>query len=636
METEKRLILCFALSMLIIFAFSWINAKNTPPRIPKTDAPASTVVTATPGISLTAAPMEISEATLPVEATGTLPVSSALPISWEWLPSGEPSEASRAIIVESPLYRVVFSTHGAIPVSWKLLSFKELLEDRRYLELQAKRGASHMQQLAQLELDLLLAHENNGPHYVEAIDSLFPQGNAGFMIRWGKDRHDSSIPYQCDAERIQVTEPTPVRFIYESSGLSIEKTYRFMPDSYHLEMEVRIVNQSSRELPFENGFYDFLWQGGFGFPSMRKDTENNFLIQQEGSTAITLAKTVAQEIAGDPASQLPEYKSSQTRMLYGKNVGWVGVGQKYFMSAIVPKTPTRQALEGIASPGSHARGNLKPNVGVRMEVDSLGPGNSRTDKFILYVGPINEDDLARPGEGLQDARQIFLRSIIGPIANLMLRLLQGMYKIVPNYGLAIIVLTLLMKVLMFPLYQKQIQTTKKMQALQPQINALKEKYKNDQQKLQKEQMELFRKHKVNPLSGCLTILTTIPVFIALYATFAMAVELRGAPFIGWIQDLSAPDGAFFVPIGSYIIPINILPLAYAILMLWSTSQQSMEGPNATAMKIVPLIFVFFFWSIASGVILYFVVSIFIDVLQRIIMDKLKGDGLAPAKAAKAR
>jgi len=271
-----------------------------------------------------------------------------------------------------------------------------------------------------------------------------------------------------------------------------------------------------------------------------------------------------------------------------------------------------------------------------MEVGSLGPGNSRTDKFILYVGPINEDDLAKAGEGLQDARQIFLRSIIGPIANLMLRLLQGMYNIVPNYGLAIIVLTLLMKVLMFPLYQKQIQTTKKMQALQPQITALKEKYKNDQQKLQKEQMELFRKHKVNPLSGCLTILTTIPVFIALYATFAMAVELRGAPFIGWIQDLSAPDGAFFIPLGSYIIPINILPLAYAILMLWSTSQQSMEGPNATAMKIVPLIFVFFFWSIASGVILYFVVSIFIDVMQRIIMDKLKGDGLAPAKAAKAR
>jgi YidC/Oxa1 family membrane protein insertase len=242
----------------------------------------------------------------------------------------------------------------------------------------------------------------------------------------------------------------------------------------------------------------------------------------------------------------------------------------------------------------------------------------------------------KAGEGMEEARQIFLRSIVGPIAHIMLRLLQGIYKIIPNYGLVIIMLTLLMKILMFPIYQKQIHTTKKMQALQPQINALKEKYKNDQQKLQKEQMELFRKHKVNPLSGCLTMLTTIPVFIALYATFAMAVELRGAPFFGWIQDLSAPDGAFFLPISSYIIPVNILPIAYAVLMLWSTSQQSMEGPNAAAMKILPLIFVFIFWTIASGVILYFVISIFLDVCQRLIMDKLKGDGLAPSKPAKSK
>ncbi|MGC9328958.1 MAG: membrane protein insertase YidC, partial [Candidatus Hinthialibacter sp.] len=270
------------------------------------------------------------------------------------------------------------------------------------------------------------------------------------------------------------------------------------------------------------------------------------------------------------------------------------------------------------------------------DMETLSDGATHSDKFILYVGPISEDDLVKAGEGFEEARQIFLRSIVGPIAHIMLRLLQGIYKIIPNYGLVIIVLTLLMKILMFPIYQKQIHTTKKMQALQPQINALKEKYKNDQQKLQKEQMELFRKHKVNPLSGCLTMLTTIPIFIALYATFAMAVELRGAPFFGWIQDLSAPDNAFFLPISSYIIPVNILPIAYAVLMLWSTSQQSMEGPNAAAMKILPLIFVFIFWTIASGVILYFVVSIFLDVCQRLIMDKLKGDGPAPPKPAQSK
>ncbi|MDX9752593.1 MAG: membrane protein insertase YidC, partial [bacterium] len=247
---------------------------------------------------------------------------------------------------------------------------------------------------------------------------------------------------------------------------------------------------------------------------------------------------------------------------------------------------------------------------------------SYTDQFKLYVGPIDEDYLVKAQEGLEDVRQIALRSFIAPIDNLMLKLLKGFHFLVPNYGIAIILLTLLVKVLMFPLYHKQMESMRKMQALQPHINALKEQYKDDAQKLQKEQMELFKKHKVNPLAGCLTMLPMLPIFIALYATFGMSVELRGEPFLWWITDLSAPDSAFYLPIGSSIITINILPIAYAILMIWSTSLQKMEGPNATMMKVLPLIFVFIFWNIASGVILYFVVNIFIDLVQRIITEKL--------------
>ncbi len=637
MDTEKRLILCFALSMLVVFAFSWLNAK--PPRDQQAGDYSSPNQITSSGQSPTRTATPQSSARQPIISDSNQkstidqkPIDDSTS-SWGWLPSEAPATQAENIIVESSLYRIEFSTLGAIPVSWNLIKFNELFSKTSALKLKATRGSEQQQQLARLELDLMEKHQNNGDYFVDAINGTFPSGNAGFQIRWGKTRSDNNIPYTTSQSHYMVEEKTDISFVYESNGLTLEKVFHFHPDSYHLEMEIRITNNSGKKILFDqDGFYDFIWSGGFGYPSLRTDAKNNVLFQRAGSTTIKPIDSFLSEITNPTIRPLSEYKSSQTQLLYEeKSVGWVGVGQKYFLSAIIPHMPCNNILQGVSSSGEEAQAILQPLMGVRMKLGSLPNGEEFEDKFTLYVGPISDENLAKASASLVDARQIFLRSIIGPIAGLMLRLLQGMYWLIPNYGLAIIALTLLMKILMFPIYQKQIRTTKKMQALQPQITALKEKHKNDAQKLQKEQMELFRKHKVNPLSGCLTMLTTIPVFIALYATFAMAVELRGEPFFGWIQDLSAPDGAFFIPLSSYVIPINILPIAYAILMLWSTSQQAMAGPNATAMKIMPLIFVFFFWSIASGVILYFVISIFIDVTQRLIMDKIKGNEPIPVK-----
>jgi len=297
-------------------------------------------------------------------------------------------------------------------------------------------------------------------------------------------------------------------------------------------------------------------------------------------------------------------------------------------------SPTVQINGVDLDPAERGRDNC--GFGCRMYGGAGVPDAAMIDQFTLYVGPMDETNLAKAEAGLEDAHQIFLKRFIGPIAQLMLNLLQGFYQIVPNYGVAIILLTLVVKLLTLPLYHKQMASMKKMQALQPQINALREQYKDDPQKLQKEQMELFRKHKVNPLAGCLPFIIILPIFIALYATFNLAVELRGAPFLGWINDLSSPDRAFYIPIGTWILPINILPVAYSVMMFINMSQNKMEGPNAAAMRIMPFIFIFFFWSIASGVILYFVVNILIDVIQRRIMDKFQKDepALTPKPASK--
>ena len=146
-------------------------------------------------------------------------------------------------------------------------------------------------------------------------------------------------------------------------------------------------------------------------------------------------------------------------------------------------------------------------------------------------------------------------------------------------------------------------------------------------------MEFYKRNKINPAAGCLMMLPMMPIFIALWVTFNNSLELRGEPFIWWIDDLSKPDNAFFLPVYGWIIPINVLPLAYALAMYWSQSRQQMpDNPNANVMKFIPFMFIFFFWNFASGVILYFVAGILIDTVQRLIMDAF-GIGSAAVPAA---
>ncbi|RJP29352.1 MAG: membrane protein insertase YidC [Candidatus Omnitrophota bacterium] len=629
METEKRLALCFALSMLIIILFSWYNNKMNPqPTRPRVSSPVVSRSTPTPSDT----PEVIAEQKSPSEKPK--PSLRSSESAWGWLAASDEESDPETVIVESDLYRVQFAKKGAVPISWKLLKYNELFEDPRYLRMARKAGSPAEQQISGLELEFYEDKMQNGARPVNAIDPTFANGKAGLILKWGKEFSDPSIPYQSDADHFVVDSPKEIVFLFENGGMRLEKVFRFYPDQYYVDLQIRITNGTNETVSFAGeNYYDVAWFGGFGFPSLRTDAMNNVFTEVGGSTGILPTDGLWNEIRKNQFNWLPDYHVPALSMTE-KTVNWVGVGQKYFLSAIVPVMETNFAFKGISSPGDGADSVQKPLVGVRMPVNQILAGATHLDRFKLYVGPLEDEPLTNAHPALTNAQQIFLRSFVGPITRLMLRLLQGLYTIVPNYGVAIILITLIVKLFMLPLYQKQMGSMKKMQALQPQINALKEKFKDEPQKMQKEQMELFRKHKVNPLGGCLTMLPTIPIFIALYATFGMALELRGAPFFGWIHDLSAPDQAFYIPIGNYIFTINILPIAYAVLMLISTSQQKIEGPNATMMKVFPLIFVFFFWRIASGVILYFVISIFIDLIQRMVMDKFQTE--APVVVSKKK
>lgn len=633
MSYEQRVFMTFFLIMIVVMMFTMMNPPDPDQRTRQVPDPSS------PSDEIVADPLEREH---PFDLDPAAPDQrvSALP-EWGWLSADATLSVTHEVVVESDLYRVRFSKTGAAPTSWELPTYRELFADQRYLRMRADFGSQLDRLKAMVEFNHLnRAEAMDEPPSINALNPLFEPGAAGLLFRWGSIHPDSHIRFESNVDRLEVVdEPRDLTFRTTQDGVTLEKIYRFYPDSYLVDLRIRIVNNTGEPLTFgDRGFYDITWQGGFGFPSLRGDARNTLLLLRGGDLSIQQSDILARDLHRKGA-RLSGYPFPM-ETLPGQPVGWVGVGQKYFLAAMIPHSPSRLAIQGIASPGGSYDEWYKPIAGIRMEIDSLPAGATHSDRFTLYVGPMDEDQLVKAQSGLEDARQMFLKRFTGPIAQIMLYLLQWLYTITPNYGVCIIILTLIIKTLMFPLYHKQLMSMKKMQALTPQIKALQEQYKKDPQKLQKEQMDLFRRHKVNPLSGCLPILPTIPIFIALYATFSTMVELRGAEFIFWINDLSEPDRAFFIPFGSYIFSVNILPLAYAIMMYISMSismrSSTMEGPQATVMKMMPFIFVVFFWTIASGVILYFVISIMIDLIQRLVLDKLsKDDPLAVESPTKS-
>jgi YidC/Oxa1 family membrane protein insertase len=253
----------------------------------------------------------------------------------------------------------------------------------------------------------------------------------------------------------------------------------------------------------------------------------------------------------------------------------------------------------------------------------------------LYVGPKEWERLKGLGAGLEEAQGrnygyfLYLKPWIPMwwfcVPLLWLMNYFGTHVPGQNYGVAIILLTVLVKALFYPLSQKSMSSMKQMQALQPQLNALKSKYRSDPQRFQREQMELFRKYKVNPMGGCLPMIVQIPIFYALYLTLQYSVELQGAPFVGWIADLSKKD------------PYYVLPILMGVSMLVQQKMTPTVGDprQARIMLIMPVIFTFMFLEFPTGLVLYWLVNNVLSIAQQYLIDRATSGGKAAAIAGKA-
>jgi YidC/Oxa1 family membrane protein insertase len=357
---------------------------------------------------------------------------------------------------------------------------------------------------------------------------------------------------------------------------------------------------------------DVSW--GFG-PGLHSTEEN---------TRDDIQNFKASVMLGDEIHRLkPGAFGDKNKEEFSGTLTWMSLQSKYFISAIMPVEPSRSTVVVTGNKqDSRLSGRLTlPAVGLQGTVDN---------QVHVYMGPIDYKTLGALDNGLDKTIEMGW-SLIRPVSWVVLWSLTWMYKFVPNYGLVILIISVLTKILFYRLTHKSFKSMKDMQDLQPRIQALKEKFKDDKQKQSKETMKLYKEAGVNPLGGCLPLLLQMPVFVALFNVLRFTIELRQAPFFGWITDLSQQDVLFTLPFTLPVIgnAFSLLPLIMGAAMFLQTklggSVTGAPGGAQTMPKgfstMMPVLFTFMFYKMPSGLVVYWIVNTVLSVAQQYYIHK---------------
>jgi YidC/Oxa1 family membrane protein insertase len=377
-----------------------------------------------------------------------------------------------------------------------------------------------------------------------------------------------------------------VTFSTSYQGQSIKKVFTFYSDSYDIDIDIVFEDPSKF---ISRNQYSLIWSGGL--PPTEKNVSNDFQFF-EGFASL----------GGEHMGTKPKKGKISEDTQKGSTL-WSAVKTKYFLSAIIPDEP------GVAA-------RIKSELLEKRPVyeTEISQKTSSSNNFTLYMGPLDYNNLKSFGVGLESNVDLGW-ALFRPIGQLISWLLSKMYAIIPNYGIVVIVFAFLIKLLLNPLTVKTFESTRKMQALAPEINKIKERYKNDPQKMSRAQMELYKSSGANPMGGCLPMLIQMPILVSVFSIFRSKIEFRGAPFFGWISDLSVPDT--LIELGGF--PINILPVLMGSTMF--IQQKMMAAPNAdanqkTMMYFMNAFFLFLFYSFPSGLNLYYFVFNLLSIIQQ--------------------
>ncbi len=558
---ERRALIALALSFVVFMAFIYFGDKLKRP-VP----PAPQTQTAQPEAPAPAPPPEAARPAPPAPA----PVKP---------PTARPA---KEIVVDTPLYRAVFTELGARLKSFQLKKYKDRMPFESLYHF--KLGP------VGFELERYLNPETAkiGPK------DLVREGGANELpltVSWeGKTLNVNGLGL-CEASTSSLTlndgDKGTLKFTCVSpEGLTFVKTFTFKADSYGFDLAVQVTNHTKQSLDGQ----------------INLDLSENFA-GEEADRFHFLG------FNGSINNKLEDIKSEglkEPKTFTGK-VDWAGLDEGYFMTTVVPESG--KAWVTLSEP---PRAPMVASL--RTPVDSLAPGQAVQFSYQLYFGPKNLGDL-KP-LGLDRAVNFGWFDFLGKP---LLTFLNWLDKYSFNYGWAIVILTILLRIVFWYPNHKSYKSMKDMQKLQPKVAKIREKFKDDKEAMNKELMALYKTFKVNPMAGCLPMVLQLPVFIALYNVLGYAIELRHAPFIPtlpftnivWLADLSAKD------------PLLITPLVMGATMFIQQKMTPSAGDptQAKMMMFLPLIFTFMFLNFASGLVVYWLVNNVLSIGQQYYTNK---------------
>lgn len=539
-----RLILFFALAFVLLLIYqAWMEDYGPRPQVVAEQAPSA----ADPGVASVPATLGgVPDANV-LQPAGTVPDPSI---------EGTAPSTGEVIRVETDVVRVNISTKGGTISSMRLLNYPV---DKKVPDIKVQLMKPERPNLYLSQSGLIGADKELAPTH----EAMFTAGKQSYELEEGAD-----------------TLTVELQWIHES-GIQVTKRYIFKRGSYLIDVQQEVVNDSQAN--WAARAYTQLQRSEFYDPN-----QQSFIYTYTGAAYYT-PEDKYDKVTFDDISQQKLSREVQD--------GWIGMLQHYFLSAWVPPRGELQTLYTNSLPGP------RYVAGIYTESVTVPQGSSHTFNSQFYAGPKLQENLAQIAEGLDLAVDYGWLTIL---AQPIFWLLNKLHSMVNNWGVAIILLTILIKLAFYKLSETSYKSMANMRKMTPRIQALKDRYGDDKEKMNQAMMEMYKKEKINPLGGCLPILVQIPVFIALYWVLLESVEMRQAPFALWLNNLSEPDPYFVLP----------LIMGVSMFIQQKLNPAPVDPLQAKIMMSLPLVFTVFFAFFPSGLVLYWVVNNILSIAQQ--------------------
>jgi YidC/Oxa1 family membrane protein insertase len=494
--------------------------------------------------------------------------------------------------VETKLYSATFSHYGGTLKSWRLSRYMNRVEYGDFVRWFQETENKVRKQLPFLRERPVAEGE---PEPVDLVTTVRLENLPLAIEVYDEKGRVNFAPMDVDREKISlggsVKEGTLLFRGISPGGLELSRGYRFSDDTYRVEMEVRIKNRNARAKEVRAGL---VWFGKVLQPDSRAFSGPVAMV--DGQVQEIKEKKFRKEelsLSGD----ITWFGDASC----GKNVP-EGERKPFFVSLVVPKES-----EGIKLGIGMKEGNVMYSRAIH-PARSVSSGGELVYAYELYLGPKVIDLLKELNVGAEKGVRF---GWFTAIAKVLLLFINFTHKITKNYGADIIIISVLLKILFWPLTKKSYKSMKEMQKVQPEMTMLREKYKDDKTRLNRELMDLYKRRKINPLGGCLPMVVQIPIFFALYWALMGSIELRHAPFILWIKDLSYRD------------PIYISPILMGASMVWQQKMTPTAGDprQAKMMMIMPIVFTFLFLSFPAGLVIYWLITNILTIGQQYLINK---------------